>query len=175
MIEPTAADGADAEAIRGAVTERAVELGRPPTGDIQVDVLDGKVSAPLRVFRAKWSSQGNREGLTGTIDADRRVNTYPNDALLGVWKQWIESGGLPDPELVAEVSSFVLAGPGPSEVVTNPEDAASRGVGGEAFVLPSLTADGEGIVFIEALRNGVFRTEMRVNGRIIDVNRERVD
>jgi hypothetical protein len=155
--------------IQDAVAERAAELGSelaPP--DVTVETLPEDTVPRVVVFRGRYRDRDSRGAITGIVEGAGEPNTYPNDALVTVWKTWIAaSGGLPDAASVASVSAYILGGAGPYEVVL--DDAADA-----PATAPRLIDEGTpGVVFWWERRDGLVETTLRLQGDMIDIAERR--
>ena len=155
-MEAIALNAAQDGAIRAAVARRVPDRTDAAGGSLRLEGARTAGIADVTLFRAGYG-QGEITGvLAGTIDDEGEVNTYPNDALVGVWSRWLDAGGLPDAEEVLAVTQFLIGG----EERVDVEPRSAR------LLDP---ADGVGVGFTWRRHIGRFRATYRLGDGIIEL------
>jgi hypothetical protein len=118
--------GIEEENIKKVVARRAQEFGSHISPrDVALDFMEGSVAPGYRLFHARWGA-GRTEGtLSGLIEDEEAVDTYPGQALGKVFQRWTETGGkLPDPGLVATVAAYLYDAADRHNLILGEEDKA---------------------------------------------------
>lgn len=101
-------DKIDIKSIKKIVVQRAGELGnRIKPQEVELEFLKEEVARGCRIFTAHWVSHGFLRSLSGLIMDNDPPDTYPARAVGKIFRRWLDTrGGLPDPEMVANVVSL---------------------------------------------------------------------
>jgi len=137
------------EELLAAIVDRAEQLGAEIDAEgVRLTALPTDTVPGMRVFRGIYTYRDMRDAVTGIVTDAGEIVAFPIDALERAFAAWLEAGGLPDADTVADVVAFVIGGAGPHEVVHSTDDA--RRIAGEDadVVVPPRPHDGDpGVVF----------------------------